>query len=124
MWSGYSSTPSCITKFQETRNKAVFSELDGSAFPGSICPDLEQFNALFISAMSQVGTVEDGRLLPGQAARSIIDLLKEANFILRIFKIADASQRHTPAIDHNAMLSLISWVRYSAPPEIKKLYFE
>ncbi|HVG19783.1 MAG TPA: hypothetical protein VNI02_12090, partial [Blastocatellia bacterium] len=85
---------------------------------------LEQFNVLFSSAASLVESVEAGELSPSRAARCIIDLLKEANFIPHIFKITDTSQRHTPVLDRDAVLSLFSWVKSSAPPEIKRLYFE
>jgi FADH2 O2-dependent halogenase len=95
----------------------VFLELEQSACPGSPLPVSEGFNEMGVATRELCRQVEDGSLAAEEAARQILDRIKNADFIAPSFRLGERDTRcfnMTPM----KMAKNAIWCRREAPPQV------
>jgi hypothetical protein len=95
--------------------------METTSYSGSICPGLTGFEELFKTATAEIEAVEHGQPA-AQAARRIMELIRDADFIPPVLVLGDNSRRHTPVFDHSSLLDLFHWLKRSAPAELRSWY--
>jgi tetracycline 7-halogenase / FADH2 O2-dependent halogenase len=109
-------------EFQESGDRSVFDRLEEVSNPGSLCPGLEGFEALFDAAAAEVEAVAQQGRPAAQAAAAILDLIRASGIVPPVLELGDETKRHTPVFDHGTLLQYFLWVRSSAPAELRRWY--
>lgn len=98
-------------------DESVFLDLEKSDQPGSPFPVSEGFNELGVRTRELCRSVEGGTMAPGDAARQILDLIHNADFIAPAFRLGERDTRcfnMTPM----KMAKNAIWCRRQAPEQI------
>ncbi|MFH9065058.1 NAD(P)/FAD-dependent oxidoreductase [Streptomyces coeruleorubidus] len=104
-------------RFQRSRSEQVFRELEDSPVPGSPLPVSEGFNAMSALTRELCQSVDEGTTSPKEAARRILEHIRNADFIAPSFRLGEIETRcfnMSPA----KMAKNAVWCRRDAPPEI------
>jgi FADH2 O2-dependent halogenase len=109
-------------KFVNSGDPAGLEALERLAVHGAL-PDYQPARDLFTHASAELRAVEDGSRTAGDAARRVMKLLADADFLPPALGVADPDNRcvHVTAPKVAAMLR---WSRRDAPPEIGDLVYE
>jgi FADH2 O2-dependent halogenase len=110
-------------QWEDTGDVSWLERLEKPRWYGSLCPDVEAYENLFVATTGIVEEVEAGASTPARAAGKIMDLLREATFVPPMFEIDDPERRHTVDLDYGTYMKLLGWFRRSAPAEVRKLMF-
>ncbi len=110
-------------RFEESGDPRWLDQLDSPSHWGSIAPQNESFETLFVAMASELEAVEAGTRTPEQAHDQIADLLAASPIIPPIFALTDFSKRSTVELGQAQFLELLQWFRRDAPAEIRNLYF-
>jgi FADH2 O2-dependent halogenase len=110
-------------RFKETGDPTWLEKMEAPAHFGSLCPGLASYERLWNAAASEVEAVGAGRQQPALAAERIFELLNAQDFVPPLFELGERRRLHSVEFDQNRSLELLTWIKRSAPPELRETYF-
>lgn len=109
-----------IDRFRETRDEAVFKEMEDLSYPGLLLPDQPSYKAVFDSMVDVCERVDRGSLTTGAAAKTLMSAITDSPGILRGIGIEDKSRRFMfPGIPE--LKDMSRWLSDHAPAEMRYL---
>lgn len=109
-------------RFLDSRDAADLKRLERLAPQGAI-PDYPGVREMLDAVSHAVRAVQDDGVAPKTAARQVMKLLQEADFVPPAFGLADPANRWFNATVPKVLQSL-RWARTDAPPEVGRLVYE
>ncbi|AGP53580.1 NAD(P)/FAD-dependent oxidoreductase [Streptomyces rapamycinicus] len=104
-------------RFTRSGDTEVFRELEDSAHPGSPLPVSQGFNAMSALTRDLCIQVDEGSLAPREAARRILECVREADFVAPSFRLGLRDTRCFN-MSPGKMAKNAVWCRRDAPEEI------
>lgn len=104
-------------RFTRSGDRSVFRDLEDSAHPGSPLPVSPGFNAMSALTRDLCVQVDEGSLAPREAARRILECVRQADFIAPSFRLGLRDTRCFN-MSPGKMAKNAVWCRRDAPEEI------
>jgi tetracycline 7-halogenase / FADH2 O2-dependent halogenase len=107
--------------FLESGDRALFDRILDAPHPGSFCPDLPEFQDLYVHLCAVMDEVDSGVRTPADAVRRLAELLGGADFLPTPLRLGDVLRRwHDGSLE--AQLQMHEWGRTSSPSPLRRWY--